>query len=118
MKTYKVTYHAIGKKVPYLAMQTDSDLVAGDYAALEDDLVFQLALKGKAPVKIDRALKCSVHLNETQIALKCRAVFIGRNKAMKLYKSQLIREVQNLPDKLTTEQIHDIFDMKDVPTNC
>ena len=117
MKSYKVEQKIIGMKVPYLAMETKGEKVDDDFGFLEDRMVFQLALRGRAPLHIKRCLRAHVDSEETELALICKCVFIGRAKAMKLYKAQLLREVENLPDRLTTGQINEIFNMKEVPAN-
>jgi hypothetical protein len=115
MRTFKVKSVIIGKKIPVMVTRTDDELAENDYGHLEDTLVFELAMKGQAPLKIERALKCCISDRTTQIALKCKSVYIGKSRAMRLYKAQLIMEVENVPDKLSQEQISKIFDMQPIP---
>ena len=115
MKTYKVKHNLIGVKLPFIVTRTTDEKAENDYGSLEDTLVFELAMKGLAPLKIERALRCSLTGGTTEIALKCKSVYIGRSRAMRLYKTQLIMDVDNLPNELTTEQIAQIFDMQPIP---
>lgn len=118
MKTYKIQHQRIGAKVPFVVTKVDDEKAENDYGMLEDTLLFELAMKGIAPLKIQRCLLASLSEGTTQIALKCQSVYIGRSRAMRLYKAKIVLEVENLPsDHLTAKQVSEIYDMQKVPTN-